>query len=130
MCHGFHFAVIKQEGSFHQCFAVTCGAGADDVHIFRKLRIDFLQGADGCFQGAAVIAGIKGVEQGAVLPYQCDFGGGGTGINAKVSIALVTGKLCGAYMGLAVAFSERSIILLVCKQRFHALYFKFHFDVG
>ena len=55
MGHGLHLPVIQEEGGLHQGFAVTCGAGADDMHVFGKLTVDFLQGADGGFHGAAVI---------------------------------------------------------------------------
>ncbi len=130
MGYGFHFAVVQKEGGFHQSFPITGGAGTDDVYIFWQQLIDFFQRTDGCFQRAAVVIGIEGIQQGAVFPHQCNFRGSGAGINAQKYVSLIRGKLRRFHMIAAVAFLENFICSLAVKQGLHTLHFKFHLDLG
>jgi len=60
-----------------------------------KLAADFRYGADGSCKGASVVVVIEPVQQGAVLAHQGRLGGGGTGVNAQVAVALIGGKVPG-----------------------------------
>ena len=43
-----HFALVQHQSGLYQRLSVTCGAGADDMSVFRQKTVDFLNGADGC----------------------------------------------------------------------------------
>ena len=130
MGHGLHLAVVQEERGLHQGLAVACGAGAHDAHALRQLLMDLLQGADGGLQRAAVIIAVEGIEQGAVLPHQSDFGGGGAGVDAQERVAFIVGQAGRAHMGFPVALPESVIGGPVGEKGFHALYLELHLDIG
>ena len=89
MGHRLHLAVIQEKCRFHQCLTVAGRAGANNMYIVGKQFVDLLQRTDGGLQRTAVVAGIEGIQQGTVLAHQCDLCGGGAGVNAQISVAVV-----------------------------------------
>ena len=48
MGHRFHFALIQKQRGFDQCLAVACGAGVDDLYIFREPAVNIFDRGDRC----------------------------------------------------------------------------------
>ena len=83
--------------------------------LFRKQRINLLDGFDCSFQGTAVIIAVEGIEQGTILAHQCDLGGGGAGINTQIAVPLIGCQICGYHMVAAVSGSKNIISLFIFK---------------
>ncbi len=128
--HCFHFALIQHEGRFQQCLPIAGGAGVNDTRPLRQQLMDFFQRKCCRRQGVAVVAAIKGIQQGAVFADERDFRGRRTRVDAQKAVPLVRRKVFGQDMVFPMAFAEFIVICPICEQRFHPFHFKFHFDIG
>ena len=130
MRHGFYLAVIQKEGSLHQLFTVTGGAGARNLYAFRQFLADLPECADRGLHRRAVVITIERVEKMSVFIDQCHLGSGRTGIDAQETPALVAIDLSCTYAVAVMTGSKLVVFLLVLKERLHTFHFKFHMDIA
>ena len=128
MGNGLNLALIQQQGSLHQCFAVACGTGKCNVCIFRKQAVNLLNRTDSCFQRASVVVAVEGIKQGSVLAYKSSLGGGGTCVNTQIAVAVVLGKVALLYLVSTLTLVEGLVILLCGKKRLHTFYLEVHLN--
>ena len=89
MRNSFHLSFIQQKGSFDKRFPIAGGTGIGNPSRIWKILIDFLNCPDGGGKRISVVIAVERVEQRAVLSYERRFGGGGTGIDTKKTVALI-----------------------------------------
>ena len=128
MGNRLYFSFIQKQCSLDQCFAVSGGAGVNDLDTFRKLTVDLLDCPDRCSQRISVIVMIEGIQQRSIFTYQCCLCCSGTCIDSKKSLSLVRSKVFDRNLMFCMAESEFLVICRRCKQGFQTLHFKFQFD--
>ena len=107
---GFHLALVQTESRFQEGFSVACGAGAGDVRALGQLVPETRHGIHGGADGIALIVGVIGKEKLAVAADERHLRGGGTGVNAEETVALIPGQALPADDGFAVAGAERLMV--------------------
>ena len=126
MGNGLNLSLVQLQGGLDQGFTVSGRAGAGDVRVLWHFFVNFLHGADGGGQGAAVVVAVKGVQELAVLIHESHLCGRASGIDAEIAVAVAVRKLCGFHAMSAVALQKFVKFLPGCKQRLHARHLKFH----
>ena len=76
MRDGLHLAFIQTEGGFEQLLAIAGGAGARDSDPGGHALLKLGHGTLGRFNGAALVAGIEGIEQLTLHADERHLGGG------------------------------------------------------
>ena len=73
---------------------------------------------------------VEGVQKSTVFSDQSGFRGGRTGIDSKVGITVVAGKITNRHLMLCMAVLKFIVICFTGKERLHTLNFKVHFNMG
>ena len=102
----------------------------NDLYAFRKLAVNILDRTDGRTKRITVIAMVEGVQKSTVFSDQSGFRGGRTGIDSKVGITAVAGKITNRHLMLCMAVLKFIVICFAGKERLHTLNFKVHFNMG
>ena len=97
MGNGFDFTFVKKKCRFDQGFAVTGGAGKSNFCIFRKKAVNLLDGVDGGFQRVSVVTAVEGIKKTSILSYQRSLCRGRSGINTKITVALIACQIACCY---------------------------------
>ena len=126
MRNGFYFSFIKKKSSFDQCFAISGGAGVNNLHILGKLRKNVFDCRDCGTERISFIIMVKRIQKGSVFSYKSRFSCSGTGIDTKKCFAFIRGKILNRNLMFCVALCKFLIFCFGCKKRFHSLYFKLH----
>ena len=113
--HGFHHAVIHQQGVLHDLLAVA-GDGAGGDGKVGEVPIKFQQKLPHHLHRIAVVGLVEGAENGAVRGDDHAFDGGGTGVHTQVDRALISFGVAGRHLGLFVAQAESLIFLLAAEE--------------
>ena len=117
MRNGLYLAKVYHKRFFDKTLAVTRNTGFFYSHTLGHHTIYLLERAHYNFYRVALVARIERVKQRAVLAYKSKFACGRTRVYTQKGIALVIGKVSFFNYGLAVAFLECIIIILVRKKR-------------
>ena len=117
---GLHLALIQHKSRLDQRLAVSGGTGVGNMGGIWHLRIDFLDGADGGGQRIPLVVAVERVEQRSVFTHHRRFGGGGAGIDAQITAALVGGKIRSGHIVDTLTLQEGIILFLGGKQGLHA----------
>ena len=102
----------------------------NDLYAFRKLAVNILDRTDSRTKRITVIAMVEGVQKSTVFSDQSGFRGGRTGIDSKVGITAVAGKIANRHLMLCMAVLKFIVICFTGKERLHTLNFKVHFNMG
>ena len=73
---GLYLSFVQTEGGFEQLLAIARGAGARNSGPGGHQLLKLGHGAFGCFHGAALVAGVEGIEQLTLHADKRQFGGG------------------------------------------------------
>ena len=117
--HGLHHALVQMQAGGDQALAVTGGAGTRDPCAFRQFRLDLLGDVDGRGQRAALVIGVAGPDNLAIVVHQRGLDGGGAGVDAQEVRALGPVKVADVHMLAMMALVEGLAILFRGEQRRH-----------
>ena len=76
MRDGLYLSFVQTEGGFEQLLAIARGARARNSGPGGHQPLKLGHGAFGSFDGAALVAGVEGIEQLALHADKRQFGGG------------------------------------------------------
>ena len=128
MGDGFHLPLVQMEGGFQQRLAVAGGAGAGDTGGRRQQRAQLGQRVHSGMDGAAAVVGVVGPQQLARRAGQGQLGGGGAGVDAQKTVALIGGKVGLGHHRPGVTVAESIIFRPAREQGRQAFDLKGHGD--
>ena len=123
------FSLIQKERSFHQRLSVSGRAGVGNPCIFRKPGINIFQRGDRCGKRISVISMVEGIKKCTIFAYKRSFCRSGTGIDSKINIPFVGGKILDRDLMSVMTFLEFTELLLGSEERIQTLHFEIHLDM-
>jgi len=130
MRNRLNLAFIKHECGFDKRFTISGRAGVDNLHTFRQLVINILDGRNGCAKRISFIIMIKRIQKSTVFSDQGSFCGGRTCIDSKECLSSVGCKIFYRNLMLCMACGKFFIVFRGCKERIKTFHFKFHLDLS
>ena len=124
MGNGLHLSLVQGKGGFQQCFPVSGGTAPGNPGRAGQHGFQIPDGGFGRFDGVSLIIGVEGIQQLALLANEGQFGCGGTGINAQITVTAVGFQIFLSHYRLTVTLPEGIVILLIFKQRRKSGHFK------
>ena len=119
---GLDLSAVCLDGLEQQALAVPGDRGVPDAHQRVALLVagdvgpQLAEHAAAGAQHVALVRGVEGLEELAVLADERALEGGGTGVDAQVGHAAVAGELAPPHGVLGMALLEGAVVLLVPEQ--------------